>query len=226
MTTATTTMDSSQFSPNFPSISICTSTHTPTFDLSLNKPFQISVTLTLRYHCSITFRKRDTQFFKHPLGSPGLEFVNIRTGETQAGMRVQSCYIGSNDSELPSEANRQDWITLHPGQPYALDAGIKPIGGEGRMRTIAEMESGSDEKFATLKWPMVHRLLDGEVYGIKASDKARVERWIEGDLGEILERPTDGRTPTLLDEVIEFDVKRMTKFKVKRSDRDGSLNWP
>jgi hypothetical protein len=66
-------------------------------------------------------------------------------------MRIQLCYVGSNDSDLPTEANKEDWITLLPGQPYTLDASTKPMSGEGRMGTIAEMESGSDEKFATLK---------------------------------------------------------------------------
>lgn len=105
-------------SPDLPSISIRISTHIPTFDLSLNTPFMISVILTLHHHHPITFRKRDTRFFTHPLESTGLEFINIRTRETQAGMRIQLRYIGLNDDELPTVANREDWITLRPDQPY------------------------------------------------------------------------------------------------------------
>lgn len=94
------------------------------------------------------------------------------------------------------------------------------------MRTLAELKSGPNEMFVALKWPIVHRLLDGEVYEIKVSDEARVKMWIEGDLGDILEFSTEGRPPILLDEEIKFEVKDTTRFEVKRPDRDGSLNWP
>jgi hypothetical protein len=72
----------------------------------------------------------------------------------------------------------------------------------------------------------VHGLRDGAVYEIKVSDEARVKRWIEGDLGEILGRSTGGWTPVLLEEVVEFQVKETTRFEVRRPDRDGNLNWP
>jgi hypothetical protein len=130
---ATSTTDSSQSPPDIP-------TRIPTFDLSLTTPFIITVVLTLHYRYPITFRKRDTRFFTHPLESPGLEFVNIRTGQTQVGMRLMSGLgIGFDDGDLPAEANREDWMLLSPGQPYTLDASIEPYGGPGgRMRTIAE----------------------------------------------------------------------------------------
>jgi hypothetical protein len=222
----TPTMTSTQTPPNIPSITICISTQTSTFDLCPDKPFVITVTLTLRYHRPITFRARDTEFFQRPLYSPGLEFVNIRTGETQVGMTINVCYIGANDSEIPDESNRQEWITLHPGQPYTLDASIEPMSGKGRWRTFAEMESGSNEKFTSMKWPNVHLLLDGEMYKIQVNEKACVKWWVEGHLEEILQMVKDGRTPALLEEAIHFDVKETAEFRVKRPDLDGSLNWP
>jgi hypothetical protein len=202
------------------------STQIPTFNLSINTPFVISVILTLHHHRPITFRKRDTLFFKYPLGSPGLEFTNVRTSETQIGMRINECYIGSSDGDLPEEANRKDWITLLPDQPYTLDTSIKQIGGgEWRMRTLMERASGSDENPTSLKWPMVHRLLDGETFEIKINDGARVKRWIEGTLEEILEWSAEGRAPILVEKAIDFGVKNTARFDVKRPDSDGSLNW-
>ena len=94
------------------------------------------------------------------------------------------------------------------------------------MKTIAELESGSHERVATLKWPLVHKLLDGEVYEISVSDEARIGRRMVGDLREILDSRMSNLTPTVKDEVIEFEVKETTRFEVKRPDRDGSLNWP
>lgn len=116
-----------------------------TFDLAINTPFRINFILTLRHHHPITFWMRDTQFFKYPLDSPGLEFTNIRSKEAQAGMRVQICYIGANDSDLPAEADKKDCITLLPNQPYTLEVSIEPMSDQGRMGTFAEIESGSDK---------------------------------------------------------------------------------
>ncbi|KAF2828016.1 hypothetical protein CC86DRAFT_203190 [Ophiobolus disseminans] len=205
-----------------PSISICISIPISTFDLALMTPFAINVVLTLHHHHPITFRARDTRFFTNPLGKPGLEFTNIRTGETQVGMEVTMCFIGASETDiLPSEENKSGWITLFQGQPYSVDASIEPI-GKGRMRTLAEQRSGSEERPTSLKWPMVHRLLDGDVFEIRVNDKAGVKSWIEGPLEEILARD---ETPVLREEVIGFDVKETARFDVKRPDPDGSLNW-
>jgi hypothetical protein len=226
MTTAIATKNSSASPSNPPLIFVDISTQIPTFDLSINTPFAITVVLTLHHHRPITFRKRDTLFFKYPLGSPGLEFTNIRTSETQIGMGINECYIGSSDGDLPEEANRKDWITLLLDKSYTMDASIEQIGGgESRMRTLMERASGSDEKPTSLKWPMVHRLLDGETFEIKINDGARVNRWIEGTLEEILEWSAEGRTLILVEQAIDFEVKETAQFKVKRPDPDGSLNW-
>jgi hypothetical protein len=226
MTTATPTTNEAHSPSNTPLIFVDISTQIPTFDLSINTPFAITVVLTLHHHRPITFRKRDTLFFKYPLGSPGLEFTNIRTSETQGGMRINECYIGSNDGDLPEEANRKDWITLLPDKSYTMDASIEQIGGgESRMRTLMERASGSDENPTSLKWPMVHRLLDGETFEIKINDGARVNRWIDGTWEEILGWSAEGRTPILVEQAIDFEVQNMARFTVKRPDPDGSLNW-
>jgi hypothetical protein len=226
MTTAIAPKNSSHSPSNSPLIFVDISTQIPTFDLSINTPFVISVILTLHHHRPITFRKRDTLFFKYPLGSPGLEFTNIRTNETQIGMRINECYIGSSDGDLPEEANKGDWITLLPDQPYTLDTSIKQIGGgKWRMKTLMERASGSDENPTSLKWPMVHRLLDGETFEIQINDGARVKRWIEGTLEEILGWSAEGRTPILVEKAIDFEIKNTARFDVKRPDLDGSLNW-
>jgi hypothetical protein len=226
MTTITPTIDSSQSPSMLPSISICISTPSPKFDLSLDTPFTITVTLTLHHHQSITFQPRDAPFFISPLGDPGLVFTNISTGEKDIGSKSYAHYLSSGDGGLPTEANRESWLTLLPGQPHTLDASIKPMGGKFRFRTIAEMESGSEVEFTTLKWPMVHRLLDGEMFDISVSEEARIRRWFVGELEEILNSRRSNMMPTVRNEVIEYELKETTKFKVKRPDRDGSLNWP
>ncbi|KAF1847678.1 uncharacterized protein K460DRAFT_363729 [Cucurbitaria berberidis CBS 394.84] len=226
MATGIPTIHSSQSPSTLPSISICISTPIPTFDLSLDTPFPITVILKLHYHQPITFRRREEHFFVTPLGDPGLVFTNIRTGEKQIGSRVFVHYMSTNEDGLPTERNKEGWLTLHPGQPHTLDATIEPISGEGRMRTIAEMESGSNERFATLKWPLVHALLDGEVYEISVSKEARIKKWMVGDLGEILDLRRSNLMPIIKDEVIDFELKETSRFEVKRPDRDGSLNWP
>jgi len=87
------------------------------------------------------------------------------------------------------------------------------------------LKSGSDENFATLN-DQVHRLLDAEMYEIGVRGDTRMQRWIERDLREILERSAGGWTLTLRDVVIEFKVHDSTRFEVRRSDGDGSLTWP
>jgi hypothetical protein len=94
------------------------------------------------------------------------------------------------------------------------------------MRTWAEMNSGSNERFASLKWPMVHKLLDGEMYTISVSQEARVKRWLVGALEDTLNLRKLGLTPTFRNEVIDFGVKETTRVEVRRPNRDGSLNWP
>jgi hypothetical protein len=226
MTTTTSVTDSSRSPSESPSISIGISTQISIFDLSINTPFVITVVLTLHYSNPITFRKTDTRFFLNPLQSPGLEFTNIRTRETQVGMRVDVCYFRSDDSDLPVEAYKKEWLTLFPGQPYTLDASIKQCAGEGgRTRTLAEQESGLEGRPTSLKWPMVHQLRDGETFEIKLNDGARVKRWFEGTLEEILHSSTEGKTPVHVERLIEFEVKSTARFKVKRPDHDGSLNW-
>jgi hypothetical protein len=66
--------------------------------------------------------------------------------------------------------------------------------------------------------PMVHRLLDGEVFEIKVSDEACVRSWMEGDLDEILGWIREGRIPILRKDTISIVVKGTTRFDVKRPD--------
>jgi hypothetical protein len=141
-------------------------------------------------------------------------------------MRVDMYYWRSDDSDLPVEAYKKDWLTLFPDQPYTLDASIKQCGGEGgRMRTLAEQESGLEGRPTSLKWPMVHQLLDGETFEIRLNDGARVKRWIEGTLEEILHPSTESKTPVHVEQLIDFEVKSTARCVVKRPDPDGSLNW-
>jgi hypothetical protein len=60
------------------------------------------------------------------------------------------------------------------------------------MRTMAELESGSRKQSTSLKWPCVHRLMDGEVYEINMGENVRSKKWIAGDLEEMLELKRGG----------------------------------
>lgn len=141
-------------------------------------------------------------------------------------MKVTACYLISTGDNLPNEAKRAEWITLHPEQPYTLDATIEPMQGASRMTTMAELRSGSNERFTSLKWPCVHRLFDGETYAISVSENARLKTWMFGDLDDLLALRRSGLMPTIMNEVVDFEVKETTSFKVERPDADGSLNWP
>jgi hypothetical protein len=177
----------------------------------MNTPFVITVVLTLRHISPITFKKGNARFFVNPLQKPGLEFINIRTGETQAGMPVL-CMLNFNDRDLPVEEYKDAWLTLLPGQPNTLDASIKQCGGEGgRIKTIAKQESGLKGRPTSLKWPMVHRLRDGETFEIRLNDDARIKSWIEGTLEDILRDSTEGKIPMVILIGCE-NVKYTTEF--------------
>jgi hypothetical protein len=107
--------------------------------------------LALHHPTPITFSIREVRLFDRSLDDPGVKFTKIRTGETQTGSRVHITYLQTDDGGLPTEANRERWITLFPKQAYILDATIKHMAGERGWGFTLLNKSEASEQAATLK---------------------------------------------------------------------------
>lgn len=79
-----------------------------------------------------------------------------------------------------------------------------------------------------MKWPGVSGFLDGEVFEIGVSDGAGPKEWLVGSLESILKGKEKGVVPKFEKGAggIGMEVRQMARFRIKRPDEDGSLNWP
>ena len=229
MTTSTIDTNSSPRLPTRPTISVYISTAAPTFDLSLFTPFAIRTVLTLHHDKPITFRKLDTPLFDRLLRNPGLNFTSTRTGKVvNSPGSLCKWRVGMDEDNLPTEANRDEWMTLFPEQFLNAEDAFKPMltGPSISEMAAARLKSFQEPQKESMKWPFMHGFKDGEVYRIGVSDGAGVRDWVVGSLAEILELRMLGSTLTVEDEAIEFEVRETRTFEVRRPDQDGSLNWP
>ncbi|KAF2825314.1 hypothetical protein CC86DRAFT_371028 [Ophiobolus disseminans] len=223
--------DSSQPPSTLPTISVCISIASDTFDLTIFTPFKIGIALTLHHHQPITFRTRDIPLFDRPFTDPGLTFTNTRNRQAIAGIGpICNFYFTTPGIEgpLPSETNKDHWTTLFPEQPHNVDTAFEPVlaGRTPREQVAASMLRFQMPEIQTMKWPWMHQYEDRQVYRIGVSSGAGVKEWIGGSLDEILELRKGGVTPNYRHEKIEFEVRETGEFEVRRPDRDGSLSWP
>ncbi|KAF2123379.1 hypothetical protein P153DRAFT_435972 [Dothidotthia symphoricarpi CBS 119687] len=212
-----------------PYISVCISTVSSTLDLALNRPFTITVIMTLRHTHPITFHKHTTPFFNRLLYNPGLTFTNVRTGESISRVVMHVLYLRSEEDMLPTEKNRPSWVTLSPGVPHTLEATLRPRLTAPpipltRGMTIAEITEIQSRQTKTMKWPNVANFEDEQTYEIGVTTGVGVKEWFPESFDRILGMRELGMTPDVRKEAIGFEVVQSARFTLKRPDKDGSLN--
>ena len=133
-----------------------------------------------------------------------------------------------DEDNLPTEANRDEWMTLFPEQSQNAEDAFAPMltGPSISEMAAARLKRFQEPQRKSMKWPFMHGFEDGEVYQIGVSDGAGVRDWVVGSLAEILELRMLGSTLTVENEAIEFEVRETESFAMRRPDRGDSLNWP
>jgi hypothetical protein len=210
-----------------PSISARVSTSASILDLSLDIPFTITVIVVLDSIEPITIHKPSTPLFRRLLYNDGLTFTNTKTGErTKRPKMACSWEHGVELPRLPSDKDKDRWLTLVPEQPHQLQITLKPqlAGQPIPSTTIEEMKRIQAQQIKTRQWPLVRSLEDGQTYKLGISEATEVQEWLKGSLGDILKMGKAEATRTVQVGTIRFKLEETTSFEMKRPDNDGSMD--
>jgi hypothetical protein len=77
----------------------------------------------------------------------------------------------------------------------------------------------------TMRWHYVSGFEDGERYEIGIEDGMQINEWLAGSLEDILARKKSGVELVVQREAIKFELKGTVTFEMKRSGRDGHMEY-
>ncbi|KAF5673947.1 hypothetical protein FDENT_10162 [Fusarium denticulatum] len=207
------------------------STSSSVFDLEADHDHMITIDLFLHHSRAITFPTENLRLFNSPMNRGGLMFTDTETDTEARRNRIFMC--GPNHEGSLREDNEECFLTLHPGQKYTIQASISRMeNGVGRIQlppgsTAKEYREANEAQPKAWKWWKAGNLDNGKAYRIGIDQESTIMKWFEGSMEELLRKPLAERTDDKMHkEPIMINVTQSAEFTMKRSDTDGSLDWP
>ncbi|CVL08301.1 uncharacterized protein FMAN_05102 [Fusarium mangiferae] len=214
-----------------PSIEAQVSTSSPVFDLESEHDHTITIDLFLQHNRPITFPTQNLRLFDSPMNKGGLTFTDLKTGTEARRNTIFMC--GPDREGSLREDNKSNFLTLHPGQKYTIQASISRMeSGVGRIQlppgSIAEeYREAIEAQPKVWKWWKAGNLENGKTYRLGIDEESTIKEWFEGSREDLLRKPLSERTnEKMKKELVVIKVTQAAEFTMKRPDSDGSLDWP